>query len=113
VLPGPAIRSQADGHGVRDVAARARIVQGTFDQGDNQVLDVVESGDKVAVAFRMGGQQVGPLPTALGLFPATNERLDVRVIDILTLTPRGPPSWVTGRSRFLLTSVAPAPTLRE
>ena len=61
-------------------------MQGTFDERDNEVLDIVEAGDKVAVAFRMGGQQVGPFPTALGLLPATGQRLDVRVIDILTLT---------------------------
>ena len=70
----------------RQLAARARMVQGTFDARDNEVLDVVEAGDKVAVAFRMGGQHVGPFPTALGILPGTGERLDVRVIDILTLT---------------------------
>jgi predicted ester cyclase len=69
-----------------DLAARARMVQGTFDARDNEVLDVVEAGDKVAVAFRMGGQHVGPFATALGLLPGTGERMDIRVIDILTLT---------------------------
>jgi predicted ester cyclase len=70
----------------RDLAARARTVQGTFDARDNEVLDVVEAGDKIALAFRMGGRHVGPFPTALGPLAATGERLDVRVIDILTLT---------------------------
>jgi hypothetical protein len=61
------------------------MVQGTFEARENEVLDVVESGDKVAVAFRMGGVQVGPLPTALGVLPGTGEYLDIRVIDILTI----------------------------
>jgi ketosteroid isomerase-like protein len=69
-----------------DLAARARMVQGTFDERDTEVLDVVEAGDKVAVAFRMGGLHVGPFATALGVLPGTGERLDIRVIDILTLT---------------------------
>jgi ketosteroid isomerase-like protein len=69
-----------------ELVARVRMVQGTFDSRDNQVLDVVEAGDKVAVAFRMGGVHVGPLATALGLFPGTGERLEIRVIDLLTIT---------------------------
>ena len=68
-----------------ELAARARMVQGTFEARENEVLDVVEAGDKVAIAFRMGGVQVGPLATALGVLPGTGEHLDIRVIDILTL----------------------------
>ena len=68
-----------------DLVARARAVQRTLDERANEVLDVVEAGDKVAVAFRMGGRQVGPFPTSLGPLPPTGEHLAVRVIDILTL----------------------------
>jgi predicted ester cyclase len=69
-----------------DLVMRARAVQGTFDEAEHEVLDVVEAGDKVAVAFRMGGRQVGPLNTTLGALPPTGERLAVRTIDLLTLT---------------------------
>jgi predicted ester cyclase len=69
-----------------DLVARARAVQAAFDTIDAEVLDVVETADKVAVAFRMGGGQVGAFPTALGPLPATGQRLDIRVLDILTLT---------------------------
>ncbi len=69
-----------------DLVARARTVEGTFDRRETVVLDVVEAGGKVAVAFRMRGRQVGPFPTALGPLPPTGRDLDVRVIDILTLT---------------------------
>jgi hypothetical protein len=71
---------------VEDLVARARVVQAVFDPRDNEILDVVDDGDKVAVAFRMKGRQVGPLPTSLGPLAPTGEDLDVRVIDILTLT---------------------------
>ena len=69
-----------------DLVARARAVHRTFDRRDNEILEVVQDDDKVAVAFRMSGQQVGPLPTTLGPLPPTGRRLELRVIDILTLT---------------------------
>jgi len=69
-----------------DLVARARAVQGTFDKAEHEVLDVIDAGDKVAVAFRMRGRQVGPLSTTLGALPPTGERLAVRTIDLLTLT---------------------------
>ena len=72
--------------GVADLVARARAVHRTFDRRDNEILEVVQDGDKVAVAFRMSGQQVGPLATTLGPLPPTGGRLELRVIDILTLT---------------------------
>lgn len=69
-----------------DLVARARAVQDAFETATREVLDVVESGDQVAVAFRMGGRQVGPLTTTLGPLPPTGEEISLRVIDILTLT---------------------------
>ena len=71
---------------VADLVARARAVHRTFDRRDNEILDVVQDDDKVAVAFRMSGQQVGPLATTLGPLPPSGRRLELRVIDILTLT---------------------------
>jgi tetrahydromethanopterin S-methyltransferase subunit C len=69
-----------------DLVTRARAVQGTFEEAGHEVLEVVEAGDQVAVAFRMVGRQVGPFNTTLGPLPPTRERLTVRVIDVLTLT---------------------------
>lgn len=69
-----------------DLVARARAVHRTFDRRDNQILDVVQEDDKVAVAFRMSGRHVGPLATTLGPLPPSGGRLELRVIDILTLT---------------------------
>jgi predicted ester cyclase len=69
-----------------DLVARARAVHRTFDRLDIEILDVVQAEDKVAVAFRMSGRQVGPLATTLGPLPPGGGQLELRVIDILTLT---------------------------
>ena len=74
-----------------DLVARARALQQVFEKPEHEVLDVVEGdlveGDgKVALAFRMGGRQVGPLTTAAGPLAPTGQRLQLRVIDVLTLT---------------------------
>jgi len=69
-----------------DLVARARALQRTFEEPEREVLDVVEGDGKVAVAFRMGGRQVGPLTTAAGPLAPTGQHLQLRVIDVLTLT---------------------------
>jgi len=69
-----------------DLVARARALQQTFEALEREVLDVVEGDGKVAVAFRMGGRQVGPLTTAAGPLAPTGQHLQLRVIDVLTLT---------------------------
>ncbi len=72
--------------GADDLVARASALQRTFSPLRREVLDVCDAGDKVAVAFRLGGRQVGPLTTAAGVLPATGQEVTLRVIDILTLT---------------------------
>jgi len=69
-----------------DLVARARALQGVFDPLEREVLEVVESDGRVAVAFRMGGRQVGTLTTAAGPLAPTGRDLRLRVIDVLTLT---------------------------
>jgi ketosteroid isomerase-like protein len=68
-----------------DLVARARTLQTTLEQPRREVIDVVEAGDKVAVAFRLTGRHAGPLSTQLGPVPATGRPLTLRVIDILTI----------------------------
>jgi ketosteroid isomerase-like protein len=68
-----------------DLVARARALHRTFERRENEALDVVQTDDKVAVAFRMSGRQVGPFATALGHLPPSGGRMELRVIDILTL----------------------------
>ena len=71
--------------GMADLVDRARAVQHTFDPVRREVLSVVEEGDRVAVAFRMGGRQVGTWTTSAGPVPATGREFWLRVIDVLTL----------------------------
>src|SRR3712207_3614278 len=68
-----------------DLVDRARAVQHTFAAVRREVLSVVEEGDRVAVAFRMGGRQVGTWTTSAGPVPATGRELWLRVVDVLTL----------------------------
>jgi ketosteroid isomerase-like protein len=69
-----------------DLVARARALQEVFERPEREVLGVVEAGDRLAVAFRLGGRQVGTLATAAGPLPPTGRDLRLRVIDVLTLT---------------------------
>jgi predicted ester cyclase len=68
------------------LVARARALQGVFDRVERLVLDVVDGGGKVAVAFRLRGRQVGTLATSAGPLPPTGQVVDLRVIDVLTIT---------------------------
>ena len=68
-----------------DFVDRARAVQNTFAPVRREVLSVVEGGDRVAVAFRMGGRQVGTWTTSAGPVPATGREFWLRVIDVLTV----------------------------
>jgi len=69
-----------------DLVGRARALQRVFEAPEREVVDVVEGDGKVALAFRLGGRQVGTLTTAAGPLAPTGRRLQLRVIDVLTLT---------------------------
>jgi ketosteroid isomerase-like protein len=72
--------------GAAALVARAREVQAAFEDLEREVLAVADAGERVAVAFRMGGRQVGTLTTSAGPLPPTGQVLRLRVIDLLTLT---------------------------
>jgi ketosteroid isomerase-like protein len=65
---------------------RARAVQHAFSPVRRELLSVVEQGDRVAVAFRMGGPHVGTWTTSAGPLPATGQEVWLRVIDVLTVS---------------------------
>jgi hypothetical protein len=80
-----------------DLAARARVMQAALAEPEREVLAVVESGDAVAVAFRLAGRHVGPLDTPVGRLPASGARIDLRVIDVLSFTDgRISAVWMVG-----------------
>ena len=68
-----------------DLVARARGVQRALERPEHEVLAVVDAGVSVAVAFRLAGRQIGPLDTSVGRLPSTGERIELRIIDVLTL----------------------------
>jgi hypothetical protein len=68
-----------------DLVGLAHAMQGDFEPLECEVLDVMESEGKAAVAFRLGGRQVGPFSTAAGVLAPSGQRLAIRIIDILTL----------------------------
>ena len=69
-----------------DLVARARVMQAALERPEREVLSVVDAGASVALVFRLAGRQVGPLETPAGRVPPTGQRVDVRIIDVLTLT---------------------------
>ena len=69
-----------------DLVARARRTQAAYSGVHHHVLDRVEAPGRLVLAFRLRGTHTGPAPTALGDVPATGLPVDVRVIDVLTLT---------------------------
>jgi predicted ester cyclase len=69
-----------------DLVARARSLQTAFEDAERRIVDLVEADGKVVIAFRMRGRQVGPLATSLGDIPATGRVMELRAIDILTVT---------------------------
>jgi hypothetical protein len=51
-----------------------------------QILDTVETSDRVVVAFLMRGRHVGPFASPLGTVASTGREIEVRTIDVLTVT---------------------------
>ncbi len=70
---------------VDDLVERARKLREALSDIERTVLDICESGSKVAVAFQLDGRHTGPLLTATGELPPSGRRVSLRVIDILTL----------------------------
>ncbi len=69
-----------------ELTARARSLQQAFDQLGMDVLDTVETPNRVVVAFVMRGRHVGPYASALGTVAPTGRDIAVRTIDVLRVT---------------------------
>lgn len=68
-----------------DLLARLRELHGACSDLRHEVLDRVDTPDKIAVAFVLRGVHTGPLATPLGPVAATGRPFEARVIDVLTL----------------------------
>jgi hypothetical protein len=69
-----------------DLVGRARMLQQTFDQLEMHIMDTVETPDRVVLAFLMRGRHVGPFHSPLGIVAPTQREIEVRTIDVLTIT---------------------------
>jgi hypothetical protein len=71
---------------VAELTGRARLLQQAFDRLDMHILDTVETADRVVIAFLMRGRHIGPFPSPLGTVAPTHRDIEVRTIDVLTIT---------------------------
>jgi hypothetical protein len=71
---------------VTALVGRARSLQRAFDRLDMHMLDTVETPDRIVVAFLMRGRHVGTFDSPLGPVAPTQRDVEVRTIDVLTVT---------------------------
>jgi predicted ester cyclase len=69
-----------------DLASRGRALHRAFSGLRADVLQVVEDTASVAVAFVMRGRHTGPYETPFGTIQPTGSEVQIRTIDILTIT---------------------------
>jgi predicted ester cyclase len=70
---------------VSSLVDRARSLQRSFAGLTTDIVDHVETPDRVVVAFHMRGQHVGPLPTTIGTVAPTGRWVEIRTVDVLTI----------------------------
>jgi predicted ester cyclase len=69
-----------------ELVARARALQGALSDLRHDLLERVEAGDKLAIAFRMFGRHTGSLPTPIGELAATGREVTIQGMDVLTFS---------------------------
>ena len=69
-----------------DLVQRARGFQRAFADLRIELIDQIEAPGRVVVAFWQRGRHVGPLETPLGVIAPTGREVEVRVIDVLSIT---------------------------
>jgi hypothetical protein len=67
------------------LVARARGLQATYSDIRAEVLDLIETPDRLVVAFLMHVRHAGRLTTPLGVIEPTGRTAVIRTIDILTV----------------------------
>jgi predicted ester cyclase len=70
---------------VGSLVERARALQRAFDGLTTEIVDAVETPDRVVIAFYMRARHVGPLVTPVGTVAATGRPVEIRTIDVLTI----------------------------
>jgi predicted ester cyclase len=70
---------------VGQLVQRAALLQDAFADLSMDVLDVVETADRLVLAFLMRGRHVGTFASAVGDIAPTHREIEVRTIDVLTV----------------------------
>ena len=70
---------------VSSLVERARSLQGSFADLSTEIVDQVETPDRLVLAFYLRGRHVGPLLTPIGIVSPTDRPVEIRTIDVLTI----------------------------
>jgi predicted ester cyclase len=70
---------------VAQLVDRARSLQKSFEGLSMQIVDRVDTPDRLVIVFLMRGRHIGPYASALGTIPPTGREVQVRTIDVLTV----------------------------
>jgi hypothetical protein len=71
---------------VADLVERARALQRAFADLRIELIERVEAPGRIVVVFWQPGRHVGPLETPLGRIKPTGREVQMRVIDVLSIT---------------------------
>lgn len=69
-----------------DLVERARALQRAFADLRIEIIEELEAPGRVVIVFVQRGRHVGPLMLPLGEVPATGREVEVRTIDVLSLS---------------------------
>jgi ketosteroid isomerase-like protein len=69
-----------------DLVARARGLQRAFADLRIELIEQIETPGRVVIAFWQRGRHVGPLESPLGEISPTGREVEIRVIDVLSIT---------------------------
>ena len=69
-----------------DLVERARALQRAFADLAMEIIDEFEAPNRFVIVFLQRGRHVGPLRLPLGEIAPTGRRIEVRTIDVLTMT---------------------------
>jgi predicted ester cyclase len=71
---------------VAALVERARAVQRALADLRLELIEQIETPQRIAIVFWQRGRHVGPLETPLGEISPTGRDVEIRVIDVLTVT---------------------------
>jgi predicted ester cyclase len=71
---------------IGDLLARARSLQRALSDIRHVLLERVDAGDKLVIAFVLHGRHTGPLSTPIGEVEATGREVSIQGMDVLTFT---------------------------